>query len=364
MESRTIRISKYYTAQAALERRFRELGRQDAFRAESREEYLIWKQKLRGTLRRLLGLENMAPCPMHAEVTERIVLPDGITREHVILDVEEGVSMPVYVLIPQRTADVPVPCVICPPGHMGAGKYSVAGRSDIPAAADAIRRFHYDYGLQAAKLGLVAFCPDCRGFGERREAALQDDSEHSFLNSTCFHLAHMAEPLGQTLAGQLLWDLMRLADYIQARGEWPAEKIGCMGFSGGGMQTLWFSALDDRLGFAVISGYMYGYLDSLLKLSGNCSCNYVPGLWMHADMGDIGALMAPAPVLIQSCRADDLSGERGLENVYEQVETMRKAYRLFGAEDRIVHDIREGGHCFHGEPLEDFLMRESRRQVP
>ena len=31
------------------------------------------------------------------------------------------------------------------------------------------------------------------------------------------------------------------------------DKIGCIGFSGGGMQTLWLSAMDDRIGISVIS---------------------------------------------------------------------------------------------------------------
>ena len=360
---RTIPITTYYTARGTLEKRFREKGRQDAFRAKSAAEFEDWKRDLRKTLRGLLGLDNMSPCPERAEVTERITLPSGIVRERVVIDVEEGISMPVYVLIPPAVNDVPVQCVICAPGHMGAGKYSVAGRRDIPAVAEAIDRFNYDYGMKAAELGFVAFCPDCRGFGERREEALQNDSESAFLNSTCFHLAHMAEPLGQTVAGQLTWDLMRLADYIQSRGEWRSEKIGCIGFSGGGMQTLWFSAMDDRVGFSVISGYMYGYLDSLLKLNGNCSCNYVPNLWLHADMGDIGALLAPRPVMIQSCREDNLAGERGLANVYEQVEIMRQAYRLFGAEGNILHDIREGGHCFHPEPLGAFLPEAASLQT-
>ena len=147
-----------------------------------------------------------------------------------------------------------------------------------------------------------------------------------------------------------------LEDYSKPVGE-------LVGFSGGGMQTLWLSALDDRIGFCAISGYMYGYLDSLLKLNGNCSCNYVPGLWLHADMGDIGALIAPRPVMIQSCREDHLNGERGLSNVLEQVEIMREAYRLFGLEDRILHDVREGDHCWHGEPLEAFMEKAERELV-
>lgn len=50
-----------------------------------------------------------------------------------------------------------------------------------------IEFYHYDYGMQLAKRGYVAICPDCRGFGERRDEALQKGTdEKSFLTSTCF----------------------------------------------------------------------------------------------------------------------------------------------------------------------------------
>ena len=42
------------------------------------------------------------------------------------------------------------------------------------------------------------------------------------------------------------WDLMRLIDYVAARGAWSLRELGCVGFSGGGMQTLYLAALDER----------------------------------------------------------------------------------------------------------------------
>lgn len=348
-------VKTYYTCKETLEKRMMTKGRQDGFGAKTPDDYREWSTRLRGILSGLIGLQNMSPCPLQAKTLERVKVEDGIVREKVIIEVEQDVWMPVYILIPPKVKEVPIPCFIASPGHLGGGKYSVAGRRDIPAIREAIDRFHYDYGMQMAKLGYVAFCPDCRGFGERREQALQKDTEDAFLNSTCFQLAHMAEPLGQTVIGMCTWDLMRLIDYISERNEWKCEKVGCLGFSGGGMQTLWASAMDERIGISVISGYMYGYRDSLLTLNGNCSCNYVPGLWMHADMGDIAALLAPNPLMIQSCREDNLNGPRGLDNVYEQVDIIRSAYRLLGHEDRVYHDIRPGGHCWHPDALEEFL---------
>lgn len=354
--SRTVVIDRFYGSLPNLLNKYEKYGRRDSFKGSTRQDFVEWQRNTRELLKGLLGLEKMETCPLNPEVTERVELENGIIREKVILQVEPNCYMPVYLLIPTGSG-AKNRCFLAPPGHQGAGKYSVAGRMDIPAAADAIQRYQYDYGMMLAKLGYTAFCPDCRGFGERRDEGLRDDSEQSFLNSTCYNLAHMAESMGETVAGMCTWDLMRLIDYIFERNEWDTSFLGCLGFSGGGMQTLWLSALDERVKLCGISGYLYGYRDSLLKLHGNCSCNYVPHLYEHVDMGDIGSLIAPRPVWIQSCREDHLNGERGMENVLEQVDIMRAAYRLFGMEEYPLHDIRDGGHCFHQEGSRDFLLR-------
>ena len=360
---RILPIVKYYGSLKNMERKFEKRARQAAFAGETREEWLAWKQNTRVMLWNLLGLNRMESCSLNPVVEERVTLDGGIVREKVIIQTEPEVWMPMYILIPQSEGKEKQTCFIAPPGHQGAGKYSVAGCCDIPAVADMIRFYNYDYGMQLAKLGYVAICPDCRGFGERRDEALQDETEESFLNSTCFHLAHMAEPLGQTVAGMCTWDLMRLVDYIEARGEWRLDTLGCLGFSGGGMQTMWLTAMDDRICQAFISGYLYGYRDSLLKLNGNCSCNYVPGLWEQLDMGDIASLIAPRPLVIQSCREDKLNGERGLANVLEQLGIVRRAYSLFDSKGRVIHEVCPGGHCFHGDHLGEHL-ENCRRWLP
>ena len=79
---------------------------------------------------------------------------------------------------------------------------------------------------------------------------------------------------------------MRLIDYRYTRQDCDSGKLGCCGLSGGGLQTIWLAALEDRVKYSAVSGYFYGYLDSLLKMPQNCSCNFVPNLWKHVDMGD------------------------------------------------------------------------------
>lgn len=346
----TIKIEKYYGSLTGMLKKYEKVFRSDCFRGETREEFEEWKSRSRKLLRELTGLNRMETCALKPTVQECVTVEPGILREKVLLQVEPDTWMPVYILIPQGEQKG---TFLALPGHMGAGKYSVAGCSGIPAVKKSIEQFRYDYGLRLARQGYVTLCPDCRGFGERRDEALRGDEPKQFLNSTCFQLAHMAEPLGQTVIGMCTWDFMRLIDYLYERNEWDVSELGCVGFSGGGMQTLWLTALDDRVKRAIISGYLYGYRDSLLVLNGNCSCNYVPHLWEHMDMGDIASLIAPRPLAVQSCRDDHLNGERGLENVYEQMEIVRGAYELYGAAEVLYHDIREGEHCFHPEILRE-----------
>lgn len=353
---RTIHTSQYYTCMEHLMKVFDKRGRQKAFKATNLDEYQVWKEEVKSILWDITGLKHMETCELMPELLE-VTRLEGMTREKMLIQVEPDVWMPFYILIPDEPLKVngKAKVMIAPHGHSSAGKYAIAGRDDIPAVEGAIQRFNYAYGLGMAKKGYVVFCPDSRGFGERREKAKQSDDEADFLTSTCFHLAHMAFPLGETVVGMCTWDLMRLIDYIETREDLAVDDIGCVGFSGGGMQTLWLAAMDERIKYAIISGYFYGYKDSLLELNGNCSCNYVPHLWEHVDMGDIGALIAPRALMIESGTKDHLNGKRGIDNVTEQIDIAKKAYELFGKAENLIHYIGESEHRWQAIGVDEFL---------
>lgn len=346
----------FYTTLDSMLARYDATARRMALRAQTAPELEAWRQDLRAQLCQAIGLDTAGRAPLSPRVTERVPL-DGHVRERVELVTEPGVVMPLYVLLPAGLQPGEArPAVIAPHGHGGGGKVATTGQRDIPAVAAAIEQYNYDYGVQLARRGFVVFCPDARGFGERREPARQ--AEADLLGKSCDLLNHMAIPLGRTVTGMWTWDNMRLIDYIETRPECDPQRIGCAGLSGGGLQTLFLTALDERVRAAVISGYFYGYKDSLLRLNANCSCNYVPGLWQLADMGDIGALIAPRPLLIETGDVDHLNGERGAANAEEQVAIARQAYRLLGAGERLEHDIFAGGHRWHGVRALPFLAEK------
>ncbi len=319
------------------------------------DDYEAWACKARKKLSELLGIDRMIPCDPEPQLLSSEDLEDH-RREKWLIQTEPGIYMTFYLLIPNdMKPEEKRAAVICPHGH-SANKDATAGNACFPEMAETISSHNYDYGRQAVRRGFIAACPDARGFGERREKHIQNDDNR--LKSSCHWLNHMANPIGRCVAGMWAWDLMRLADWLTALPFVDKNRLGCTGLSGGGLQTLYFSALDERVKYAAISGYFYGFKESLLELH-MCACNYVPHLWEYFDVGEIGALIAPRPLTIETGTIDPLNGKSGLQNVVPYVDALRKIYRLYGRDDDIFHDIFEGPHLWHGvasmERLEKYL---------
>jgi len=354
--------SEYYTSLKYLYSLHDKNYRSAGLIATTLNEYESWKNEVRKKLFVITGMNYMSKCELSPQLIESIQL-DGYTRNKVIIQTEPGVWMPLYVLIPDDLkAEEKRPCVIAPHGHGSGGKYAVAGNTDIPGMKEQIEKYNYDYGLKFVKRGYIVFCNDARAAGERRESMQQGDKKEDILTSSCNNLNYAAISLGQSLIGMMTWDLMRLIDYIETLDFCDSEKIACAGFSGGGLQTLWLAAIDERIKCSIVSGYFHGFRDTILKTN-LCGCNFVPNLWKYVDTGDIAALLAPRPLLIESGSEDKLNGERGLTDVYEQLEITRKAYMLFHKDTELYHHVFEGGHMWNGEKSYEFIDRWARRNV-
>ena len=329
----------YYTTLEYFQKLYRTTGRAYAFHAETKEEYAVWAAELRGKLREIAGIDRGIPCePVHEFLrTEEAA---GFQAEYHTLETEPGVIMPFYLVRPDK-AEKDCPVLIIPHGHGGAKDKVLEGQKEFIE--------------EALEDGFLVVCPDERGSGDRREFTQQgEEPEKRRLNSHR-ELAQLSINFGRTFIGSAVWDLMRLADYLQALPE-TGDFLACAGMSGGGQQTLWFAALDTRVCAAITSGYFYGVEDSLICLPGNCACNFVPHFFETADMGDLGALIAPRPFFVESGEQDHLSGKRGVENVKSQVEIARQAYALFDAEEEVKLSVHPGGHQWIGTGMRAFLQ--------
>ena len=337
----------YYTTLDYYLNLFDSQERAFAFRARSLEEYAAWKTALRARLAEITGLTRCIACePVHQLV--RTEEAEGFAAEYHTLQTEPGVVMPFYLMRPedngagQGASQVKRPLLIIPHGHGGAKRQTMAHQGAF------IR--------DALEDGFIVVCPDERGSGDRREFPEQGDEPQQVRANSHRELMQLGLNFGRTVIGGAVWDLMRLADWLLARPE-ASGFLACSGMSGGGQQTLWFAAMDDRVSAAITSGYFYGVRDSLIEMPQNCACNFVPHFFETADMGELGALIAPRPFFVESGANDPLSGRRRVANVTEQLDVTRAAYRLFGAEDRVQHAVHDGGHEWRGDGMRAFLRR-------
>ena len=316
--------------------------REFAFDAKNLSEYEAWKQALRARLADITGLNRcVGGEPAHELVrTEEV---GGFAAEYHTLQTEPGVVMPFYLMRPGKSGKCPV--LIIPHGH-GGGKRQILG-------------YMGRFIREALDDGFVVACPDERGSGDRREFPQQGEDEALVRSNSHRELMQLGINFGRTVIGGAVWDLMRLADWLMDQPEADGF-LACAGMSGGGQQTLWFAAMDDRVNAAITSGYFYGVRDSLIEMPNNCACNFVPHFFETADMGELGALIAPRPFFVESGENDPLSGKRRVKNVTERLGGTRAAYRLFGAAENVVHSVHDGGHEWRGDGMRSFLARARR----
>lgn len=343
-------IREYMTAQ------FDRFGMEYAFDAcdvTDAASFYRWQARARARLWEITGMIYCREAPLEPCMTESVAF-NGYTRERWVIQTEPDVYMPLYLLRPDKPNGK---AMINPHGH-GGGKENSIGDFDDPAFADK-RAAGWDEGfaVKLARAGYFAACPDARGSGERREASQQGDEPEKIRANSHREINQMALGFGQCMVGYMVWDLMRLVDFLCTVPGIDAAHIGCTGMSGGGQQTLYLAAMDDRIKVAITSGYFYGFKEALMLQPGNCSCNFVPMMWRTMDMGDLGALIAPRALLVESGRMDHLNGQPGIDNVLPQIDIARRAFSIFGAQDRVFHSIHGEGHKWNGKDALPFVEK-------
>ena len=112
-------------------------------------------------------------------------------------------------------------------------------------------------------------------------------------------------------------------DYLQSRPEVDPRRIGCTGNSGGGTQTSYLMALDDRIRAAAPSCYLCGF-PALLRTIGpqDAEQNIFGQLAFGMDHADYLMMRAPTPILMCTATKDFF-------DIHGAWETFRDAKRLY-----------------------------------
>src|SRR5262249_46195155 len=142
-------------------------------------------------------------------------------------------------------------------------------------------------------------------------------------------------------------------DHIRTRPEKMSDTLGCVGLSGGGMITLFTTALDLRISAAVVSGYFNSFKDSIMSID-HCVFNYLPSIFPYAEMSDLAGLVAPRPLLVESADKDPIFPTEATKRALNELQPI---YQCFGAADRLDADFFEGGHQWSGKKAYDWIKR-------
>jgi len=182
----------------------------------------------------------------------------------------------------------------------------------------------------------VTLAADALCFEERRDAVLEGSNFERFTSARL-----IVE--GSALQTKMLSDAMRGIDYLLSRAEVDPARLGCIGHSLGGQQTLFTAAIDERISAAVSSCGFASYASLFRDRINHNYAAYVPGLLRHGEVGDVLALAAPRPFLVLAGNADRIFP---FDGIVASVERARERYRTLGVEDRLGFVPVNAGHAF------------------
>jgi hypothetical protein len=195
-----------------------------------------------------------------------------------------------------------IPVILTPHGHFKNGRMIEA---------------HQQMNATLTRMGIITFIYDMVGFGENNQV------DHKYPYTLMFQL----------------WNSIRALDFLLTQDNADKKRVGMTGESGGGTQTFFCTAVDDRITASaplimVSSGFF-----------GGCTCeNKMPVHYgsnpdYATNNAEISAVAAPRPQLLVS---DGKDWTRLVP--YREYPFIRSRYALFGAESKVenIHIPNEG----------------------
>ena len=191
-----------------------------------------------------------------------------------------------------------------------------------------------------AKHGFVVLAIDPISQSERFQLTNGDGKSLTRGGTTAHTLLNEGSNLvGTSTPAYELWDNIRGLDYLVSRPEVDTSRIGCLGNSGGGMQTIYFAGYENRVKVLAPCSYLANR-ERTLEISGPADgCAQIPREGKeHLELSDYLIASAPKPILVLAGRYDfiDYSGTllaySDLKKIYASLHQADKV-KLFTYDD-------------------------------
>ena len=314
---------------------------------ETLQEWQIRRERilegLQAVMGKLPGPEKRVELDVRQQ--EQVTLDGGLIRRKIDYETEPGDRVAAYLFLPAADAGTTPsgnssqngakaakpdaarrPAILCLHQTTSIGKQEPAGLGGNP---------NLHYALHLAQRGYVTLAPDYPSFGE--------------------HAFDFANPKFGYQSGTMkaIWDNGRAIDFLTTLPGVDAERIGCIGHSLGGHNTLFTAAFEPRIkalvsncGFTRFHKYYGG------KLAGWTSARYMPLIasryandpqQVPFDFPEIIALLAPRPFLASAPVGDsnfEVSGVR------DTIAAAQPIYDLHGKSRNLQANYPDCQHDF------------------
>lgn len=271
--------------------------------------------------------------PLDMKVLEETETPKYVRRK-ITYQSEPGDRVYAYLLIPRDAkggkavgnALRGVPAMLCLHQTTGIGKGEPAGLGGKPS-------LHYAHEL--AERGFVCIVPDYPSFGDYKYDFQTQGKDYT------------------SGSMKAIWNNHRAVDLLEAIPEVDPNRIGAIGHSLGGHNSLFSAAFDQRLkavvtscGFTAFHHYYGG------KLAGWTSDRYMPRIRdvygndpsrVPFDFYGVLAAIVPRPIFVCAPERDDNFDLAGVKKVVAEVD---KVYEFLGSMERVHAAYPPSAHDF------------------
>ena len=295
----------------------RDLNTPYTFPGYSKAEWTEKAAALRQQIRVANGLvPTHEPTPLNAEIFGKIERED-YSIEKVYFEPFPGFFTTGNLYRPLGKTG-PFPGIVSPHGHWSRGRIEDIERGSIPGRC-----------INFAKQGYIIFAYDMLGYND---SGKQIDHRYGGALEDLWGLSAMGLQLQNSISS---------IDFLESLPDVDNERIGCTGASGGGTQTFILTAVDERIKVSAPVNMISA------TMQGGCVCENAPNLRLDVSNIEIGALMAPRPLLLVSA-----TGDWTVKTPTVEYPAIRSIYAHFDAEDK-VHQVQvDAEHNYNKESRE------------
>lgn len=290
-----------------------------------------WQQRQKWIHATLMDIVGPFPAktPLNATVT-KVINKDNYRVEDIIFESRPGYYVTSSLFIPGKLKKGDkAPAIIYCSGHTYSGYSSPLYQHVI---------------LNLVQKGFIVFAFDPIGQGERlqyydaktgKSRFKWPSYEHSYPGAQLFIT-------GSSLARYFIWDGIRAIDYLVTRKEVDPGRIGIAGRSGGGTQSAYIAAFDDRIKAAAPGNYITNFR-RLFQAMGpqDAEQDFTHGIERGIDMADLLLVRAPKPALMVTTSVDMFPIQGSLETAKE----VSRIYKAYGKGDNFGMATDDAAHA-------------------